>query len=180
MTHILSLRALTLALAVSGALCATAQLNITQVGHLDYHDLRDSDLSNLWGYVDEEGNEYALVGVNGADGQNNTGGFSVVNVNDPANPVEVFFTPGPNSIWREIKTWGDHAYITTEAEEGLTIVDLSPLPQSTDLPVSVFEGDGWITSHSLFIDENGSTAPTGAMAAASYTTSHRTPKRPWK
>ena len=155
MTHILSLRALTLALAVSGALCATAQLNITQVGHLDYHDLRDSDLSNLWGYVDEEGNEYALVGVNGADGQNNTGGFSVVNVNDPANPVEVFFTPGPNSIWREIKTWGDHAYITTEAEEGLTIVDLSPLPQSTDLPVSVFEGDGWITSHSLFIDENG-------------------------
>ena len=132
---------------------STAQLNITEVGHLDYQALRSSDLSNLWGYVDEEGNEYALVGVNGANGQNNTGGFSIVDVTDPADPQEVFFTSGPNSIWREIKTYGDHAYITTEAEGGLMIVDLSPLPQSTDLPVTIFQGDGWITSHSLFIDE---------------------------
>lgn len=140
----------------------SAQLNITQLGHLDYQAARNSDLSNLWGYVDEEGNEYALVGVNGDDNESGTGGFAVVNVTDPANPQEIFFAPGPNSIWREIKTWGDHAYITTEAEGGLMIVDLSPLPQSTDLPVTVFEGDGWITSHSLFIDENGRLYLNGA------------------
>ena len=134
---------------------ATAQLNITQLGHLSYQDARNSDLSNLWGYVDEEGNEYALMGVNGDDDEPGSGGFAVVDVTDPANPVEIFFTPGPNSIWREIKTWGDHAYITTEAEGGLMIVDLSPLPQSTDLPVTIFQGENWITSHSLFIDENG-------------------------
>lgn len=155
MPNLYPLRTLILAIAAIGALHAQAQLNITQTGHLSYQDLRSSDLSNLWGYVDEEGNEYALVGVNGIEGQNNTGGFSVVNVNDPANPVEVFFTPGPNSIWREIKTWGDHAYITTEAEAGLTIVDLSPLPQSTDLPVTLYQAPDWITSHSLFIDEHG-------------------------
>lgn len=143
------------ALSVLLSVVASAQLNITQLGHLDYHASRNSDLSNLWGYVDDEGNEYALVGVNGDPGVDNSGGFSVVNVNDPANPVEVFFTPGPNSIWREIKTWGHYAYITTEAEAGLTIVDLSPLPQSTDLPITVFQGNGWSTSHSLFIDENG-------------------------
>lgn len=150
-----SSRASWLALSAITVQLASAQLNITQLGHITYQDTRNSDLSNLWGYVDEEGNEYALVGVNGDDNEQNSGGFAVVNVTDPANPVEIFFTPGPNSIWREIKTWGDHAYITTEAEAGLMIVDLSPLPQSTDLPVTVFQGDGWITSHSLFIDENG-------------------------
>lgn len=137
------------------ACSAQAQENISLVGHLNYQVLRNSDLSNLWGYADEDGNEYALVGVNGNDGDMNSGGLSVVDVTDPANPVELFFAPGPPSIWREVKVWGDHAYITTEAPFGLQIVDLSPLPESTDLPVTVFQGDGWTTAHSLFIDENG-------------------------
>ncbi len=132
-----------------------AQVNIGFLGQYDYQAARNSNLSNLWGYTDEFGNEYALVGVNGEDNVPNSGGLSVVDISDPANPVEVFFTPGPNSIWREIKTWGDHAYVTTEASAGLLIVDLSPLPQSANLPVTLFQGDNWDTSHSLFIDENG-------------------------
>jgi choice-of-anchor B domain-containing protein len=141
-------------LVLLGALGAGAQTNIALLGHLDYGSLRSSDLSNLWGYADEEGNEYALVGVNGSGGPD-SGGLSVVDVTDPANPVEVFFAPAPPSIWREVKVWGDHAYVTTEANFGLQIVDLSPLPQSTELPVTVFQGQGWSTAHSLFIDENG-------------------------
>ncbi len=133
---------------------AIAQLNMTLLGNLDYQALHNSDLSNLWGYTDEQGNEYAIVGVNG-DGGLNPGGVSVVNVTDPANPVEVFFTPGPQSTWREVKTWGDYAYITTEAEHGLTIIDLSPLPASTVLPTVLYVDPTWDTSHSLFIDENG-------------------------
>ncbi len=146
-------------LVLAATLCSfvgvSAQQNITLLGHLDYQALRNSDLSNLWGYTDELGNEYALVGVNGAEGSNNSGGLSIVDVTDPANPQEIFFASAPNSIWREIKVWDDHAYITTEAESGLLIVDLSPLPQSTDLPTTLFNGQGWLTSHSLFIDENG-------------------------
>lgn len=139
------------------ALLAAAPLaaqNIELLGHLDYQALRGSNLSNLWGYTDEEGNEYALVGVNGT-WQANSGGLSVVDVTDPADPQEVFFAPSAPSNWREIKVWNDHAYITTEAQAGLLIVDLSPLPQSTVLPTTIFHGNGWITSHSLFIDENG-------------------------
>ena len=146
----------------------SAQLNITELGNLSYQALRNSDLSNIWGYTDELGNEYALVGVNGSGG--NTGGLSVVNVTDPADPQEIFFTPGPTSIWREIKVYQDHAYMTTEAEAGLYIVDLSPLPQSSVLPVTLFNGDGWSTSHSLFIDEtngrlylNGSNRGNGGV-----------------
>lgn len=131
-----------------------AQVNIQQVGHLSYQALHNSHIANLWGYTDEEGNEYALVGVNGTE--STPGGFSVVDLSDPAQPTEIFFLPGPTSIWREIKVWGDHAYITTEAQNGnLVIVDLSPLPQSHALPSTVFVDPGWNTSHSLFIDENG-------------------------
>jgi choice-of-anchor B domain-containing protein len=132
-----------------------AQINIEYLGRLDYQGLRDSDLSNLWGYTDELGNEYAIVGVNGT-GASNPGGVSVVALGDGTDPQEVFFYPGPASIWREVKVWNDHAYITTEANSGgITIVDLSPLPQSTALTATVWQAPDWETSHSLFIDENG-------------------------
>ncbi|MBL7952269.1 MAG: choice-of-anchor B family protein [Flavobacteriales bacterium] len=134
---------------------SAAQVNISSVGHLSYADLHNgSHIANLWGYTDEFGNEYALVGVNGNGGE--TGGISVVDLSDPADPQEVFFHPGPTSIWREIKVWEDHAYMTTEADNGgLIIVDLSPLPQSNELSVTHFFDPAWDTSHSLFIDENG-------------------------
>ncbi len=149
------MRILLTALIMPLCMTADAQLNMTQVGHLDYQALRGSNLSNLWGYTDETGIEYALVGVDGGS-QTGSGGISVVSLEDPANPVEVFFFAGPNSIWREVKVWGDHAYITTEAQSGgITIVDLSPLPQSTDLPAILWNAPDWNTSHSLFIDENG-------------------------
>ena len=135
------------------ALACTSQLSITLVGHVGYQILHNSNLANIWGYTDELGNEYALVGVNGGGGD--PGGLSVVDVTDPANPVEVAFVTGPASDWREIKTWGDYAFVSTEAAYGLLIVDLSPLPAVTTLPTTVFNGVGWTTAHSLFIDENG-------------------------
>lgn len=156
-----------LILATMGALgfTAMAQTNITFVGQLSYQELHNSNLSNLWGYADEEGNEYALVGVNGSS--SGPGGFSVVDLSDPADPQEIFFLEGPESIWREVKVWGDHAYITTEAENGgLTIVDLSPLPQSNALPSTVWFDPAWDTSHSLFIDENGRLYIHGANEGA--------------
>lgn len=135
------------------ALAANAQVNMTLLGDIDYQSTHESHLSNIWGYADELGNEYALIGVNGDPNQANTGGLAVVDVTAPAVPVEVAFINSANSDWREIKTYGDYAYVTTEATAGLLIVDLSPLPQSTVLPTNVFIGSGWISAHSLFIDE---------------------------
>lgn len=149
-----SMRKLLFASACLIALAGRSQVNIDFVGRLDFQALRNSNLSNLWGYTDELGNEYALLGVCGGGG--NPGGLSVVSLADPANPQEVFFFPGPASTWREVKVWGDHVYVTTEANDGeLTIVDLSPLPQSNVLPAIVWDAPDWTTSHSLFIDENG-------------------------
>ena len=132
-----------------------AQLNMSFVGQLNYRDLRDSDVSDVWGYVDELGNEYALVGVNG-------GGVSVVSLADPTAPEEIFYYPGPGSIWRDLKVWNDHAYITTEGGGGLAIVDLSPLPQSADLNAVNWTGGGWSSAHNIYIDENGIAYISGA------------------
>lgn len=108
-------------------------------------------LSNLWAYVDELGNEYALVGV--------YNGTSVVNVTNPDNPVEIAFIPGPNSIWKEIKTFGDYAYVGNETGSGMQIIDLSPLPSPNNQPITLssqyFTAGGLNTIHTLFVDENG-------------------------
>lgn len=140
-----------------GALVATVaaqNYNLDSLGYLDYQALRNSNLSNLWGWADGTGNEYAIVGVNGRNNPFEAGGVSVVDVSDPTNPQEVFFFPGPPSIWREIKTYGHYAYCTTEADWGLTIIDLSPLPGNNNLPAIVDSSFTWSTSHSLFIDES--------------------------
>lgn len=127
-----------------------AQLNMQQLGNIDYLDLHNANLNDIWGYVDETGKEYALVGT--------TKGTSVVDISNPQNPIEVFWEPGLESIWRDLKTWGDYAYVTTEAHNGLLIIDLSGLPSSTALNTTYYFGDGvdsLKSAHNLYIDENG-------------------------
>lgn len=81
------------------------------------------DLSNIWGYVDSLGNEYALVGA-----QN---GLSIVDVTNPNNPIVKFTVAGTNSFWREVQVHGKYAYVTTEGCcLGLQIINLSNLPAS--------------------------------------------------
>jgi choice-of-anchor B domain-containing protein len=124
-----------------------AQLNMSQLGQLSFPG--KGDLANLWGYVDELGNEYAIVGMEA--------GVAVVNVTNPSSPTQVFFANGVNTIWREVKVYADKAYITNEGGNGLMIIDLAPLPGSTALTVTNYTGSTYpfTTSHTLFIDENG-------------------------
>ncbi len=104
-------------------------------------------LSNIWGYVDSSGTEYALAGAFNY--------LSIVDVSDPENPAEKFTVPGPNSGWREIRTWEGYAYVTTEGGGGVTIVDLRDLPNSIN--PKIYTGDGVIAGqldkiHALHID----------------------------
>lgn len=128
-----------------GTIISFGQMNMATLGFLPY----SQELSDIWGYVDEQGNEYALVGV--------YDGLSIVDVTDPQNPEEVFFGPGPESIWRDIKTWGDYAYVSNESFGGVYIVDLSPLPGGTITTTANFTGDIYPiqTIHNLYIDESG-------------------------
>lgn len=138
-----------LAATITG-LSAQDSLNMNILGRLDYGVLHGTGLSDVWGYVDEFGNEYALVGAQD--------GTSVVSLANPALPTEIFWEPGSNSTWRDLKTWGDYAYITTEANDGLLIIDLTPLPGGPITNWTYYFGPGgdpWSSAHNLYIDENG-------------------------
>ncbi|MEN9399623.1 MAG: hypothetical protein RL632_724 [Bacteroidota bacterium] len=126
------------------------QLNTDTLSHIDYQALHGANLNDVWGYVDELGNEYAIVGT--------SKGTSIVNVTDPINPVEVFWIAGTESIWRDPSVNGNYAYVTTEAEDGLLIIDLTPLPASTNLPTAIYTGPSgasWQSAHTCFVDEQG-------------------------
>ena len=110
--------------------------------------LHGSDISDIWGYVDETGIEYALIGVN-------EGGLSVVSLEDPANPREVFYAEGATSIWRDVKTYKDFAFVTNETDGGLQIVNLAPLPENPPSEVFFYDdNNSWGSSHNLFIEED--------------------------
>lgn len=125
---------------ISGAF---AQLNITQLSNLTYNE----DLSDVWGWHDGNGKEYALVGAHN--------GFSVVDITDPANPNEIHYEAGKSSIWRDIKTWNNYAYVTTEGGGGLLIIDLSVLPIDTLATYYTGTNYPFQSAHNLYIDENG-------------------------
>ena len=134
------------------AVSGMSQTNLSFTGQIDYNQSYGSGANDIWGYVDGTGNEYAISGII-------NGGVSVADVSIPSNPVEVFYAPGPASLWYDIKTYNNHAYITTEGGGGLLIIDLSPLPGNTSLPTTWFEwdqGGSFVNSaHNLYIDENG-------------------------
>jgi choice-of-anchor B domain-containing protein len=123
----------------------TANLNVTQTAHLSYGT---HTTANICGYVDTLGNEYALCGVDN--------GMTVVDVTNPSAPNQITQIPLITNEWKEIKTYHRFAYVTTEANVGLQIVDLHPLPNST-LPYHSYTGDGAIAGqlgniHALHVD----------------------------
>jgi choice-of-anchor B domain-containing protein len=126
----------------------TPDLNIAFKSNVPF-GTSNSDLSNICGYTDAQGREFALVGWEQ--------GVQIINVTDPINPITIVNLPGPQSIWREIKVNGHYAYITTEGGGGLQIADLINLPNAT-VPVVNWTGpvNGATIGniHALHIDNN--------------------------
>lgn len=79
-------------------------------------------LANVWGYA-ANGKEYVLAG--GAQG------LIIVDITNPDAPQQIVQIPGPNNLWKEIKTYGHYAYIVSEGGQGIQIIDLSGLPSTT-------------------------------------------------
>ena len=116
-------------------------------------------LNDVWGYVAPDGTEYALVGTRD--------GVSVVSLADPDNIVEVASLPGDFSVWRDIKTYGEFAYVVLDqgtSDDGIVVIDLSDLPAGA----SQVNYDNIATplgpvkrAHNIYIDE-----PTGLAFVA--------------
>ena len=144
-------------------LVALGQSNFN-LGLIGSYDWPTTEGSDIWGWVDPfDSGEYALIGLND--------GFACVDVSNPTNPVQKFYISDINSTWRDVKTWGNYAYVTTEADAGLLIVDLTDMTGGTYWHVSNFthptNGSSveFTAAHNLYIDENGICYIFGASSA---------------
>jgi choice-of-anchor B domain-containing protein len=130
----------------SGA-AAAASRNMTLLAHLDGAALSGGapvQLAGCWGYTSPDGRVFALVGT--------TGGLSIVEITRPTSARRVAFIPGEISTWREVQSYRQYVYVTTEAktgQTGLDIVDMS----NPDQPTKVQTWNKTFTSaHTLWID----------------------------
>ncbi len=109
--------------------------------------------SDCWGYVDNEGTDYAIMGV--------LDGTAIVRAEDQKIITTI---PGPeygdHYYHRDMMTYGDYLYVCHEmtgTNQGIQIIDLSPLPDSVRYVTSYDEvdyaGAYATTSHNLFVDE---------------------------
>ncbi len=139
---------------LAATIFTTAQSqNLEFIGTVDLpaflSDTLETGGSDVWGYVADDGSEYAIMG--------DIEGVSIVAV--PSLDV-VARVPGPTErahwYWRDIKTYQNYAYVVSEAyghSEGLQIIDLSGLPARA-VEVGVYRGgnDELVSSHNLSID----------------------------
>lgn len=109
-------------------ICSSAQVNLVQLSNLPF----STTCAGVRGYVDANNNEYALIGAGN--------GLAIVDVTDPTNPNLLFNVPANNSLWREVAVYQDYAYTCTEGGGGVTIIDLSDLPNS--YTSTIYNGDG--------------------------------------
>ena len=117
-------------------------LNMTLRAQLNLAALGASAGSGIWGYTLPEGRRLALVGT--------SVGLSVVDVTDPGNARLTGTITGGSSAWREVRTYREYAYVTTEAQTGLDIVDL----RDPDRPAKVRTwNETFASAHSLWIDD---------------------------
>lgn len=130
-----------------GLTTSWSQNNLSLLARRPYPEL----LASCWGYAAPDGTEYAIVGTRL--------GTAIVSLANPRQPLEVAYIPGTRSIWREMRTWKNYAYIVCDAcSDGVIIADLSRLPQEVSFrnfkPV-VGEFGELRSVHTINIDEKG-------------------------
>jgi len=128
--------------------------NINLVNNITFENASNNfGVSDVWGYTDETGIEYAIVGYQY--------GTSIIDVSsDLNNFTEVSNIIGPSSgdyyYHRDYKTYGDYLYIVNEmygGDIGMQVIDLSPLPDNPPIQLNTYNEIA--QSHNLWIDPSG-------------------------
>ncbi len=132
------------------SLTQNPNFNLELLGTYDY----PVSCNDVWGYAAPDGTEYAILGVNDKT--------TILSLADPANPQEVASIDGATSIWRDIKTWGDYAYVVADqGNDGLLIIDMTNLPDDIEykfwkpIITTDFGTGGLNRAHNIYIDEDG-------------------------
>lgn len=120
---------------------------------LPHSSLSGGQGNSMWGWVDRRtGQEYALLGESSA--------AAFVDITTPFAPVYVGKLPTQtvNSIWRDLKVFGDYAFIVSEApDHGMQVLDLRQLRDVTTPPVTLTPSAhyaGFGNAHTLAVNED--------------------------
>ena len=135
---------------------SSSSYNLELINHqyeiTDYNSSYNFGVSDVWGYTDESGIEYAIVGYRY--------GTLIYDVStNPNAPSLIADIPGPSNgdyyFHRDYKTYDDHLYIVNEMtgiDAGMQVVDLSPLPKGAPIKRNTYTGVS--QSHNLWIDSD--------------------------
>jgi len=127
--------------------------------------------NDCWGYTAPSGREYAIMGLNAGTG--------FVEVSDPGAPVVVAVLGGPDSLWHDMKTYAEHAYVVSEGGSGIQVFDLTNIDGGVVTHVGDFTAGGCTSSsHNVAINEDtgflyrtggeGSPCPGGPQGLVFY------------
>lgn len=109
------------------------------------------EANDIWGWTNPDtGFEYALVGLRS--------GTSFISLEDPNNPVVLglLFSYSSDSIWRDIKTYKNYAFVVSEAiDHGMQIFDLTRLDETTEFTFffETVHYNSISTAHNIAINE---------------------------
>lgn len=129
-------------LLISGNTLFCQSFNIDLKGHAA--GMPGNEYSDVWGYVDSQGQEYAIIGSALA--------INIYNVTDCSNPVLVqSYIDGANAIWRDYKTYGHYVYGVCDhtsgrpCYSGLQIINMNTLSYTNQTNV-------FTSAHNIFVD----------------------------
>jgi choice-of-anchor B domain-containing protein len=127
--------------------------NIDLLSHIPLLEFSSNPTSanDIWGFTNLNDNrEYALMGLRN--------GTVIVDVTNPESPSEVGTISGVSSTWRDIKVYqcqdetsGDYnawAYVTTESNQGLQVINLNDLPNTVSLENTI---NDFSTAHNVYL-----------------------------
>ncbi len=130
------------------------KIDLLQRVHIDNMGGTTGDTgSDIWGWTDPTtGKEYALVAMSYAT--------TFVDISDPKNPIYLGKLPTATStsIWRDVKTYANYAFIVSEASgHGMQIFDLTKLRNVTTPPIDFgadFRYTDFGNAHNIVINES--------------------------
>lgn len=125
--------------------------DVDLLAHVPFTELGGGAGNDVWGWNDPvSGDEYALVGLDV--------GLAIVDVTNPYCPVHVATLPTAteSSIWRDVETDGDFAYVVSEAAgHGVQVLDLSRLAAIDAVPATLGQDalyDGVGHTHTIAVN----------------------------
>lgn len=109
--------------------------------------------NSCWGYVSGSGREYAIMGVSNK--------VAFVDITDPVNSQIVATVSHTNSLWADMKVYGDYCYVVNEAGGGIQVIDISNIDNGVATLVRSVSSPS--TSHTIGVNtDSGFLYPTGS------------------